>query len=272
MYLRSCCTVVDKNKLRHILKSNPFKVCVVIPHFEHHRQIDKVLERVIRFSESVVIVDDGSSEPVQRIVEDIISRYPTATLLRHASNQGKGVAVQTAMRYAIDHGYTHAIQIDADGQHCIEDLPRLINLMQISPRAIICGRPVFDESIPAVRYYGKKLTDWWVNLQTLSREIADSMCGYRGYPLAQVVQIMDSHSSKTIGHGMDFDVGMIVHAYWAGVPIRYFNTKVTYPKDGVSHFHYVRDNIAMTRMHLSLALGMLRRLPALVSRRRTPYR
>jgi len=254
------------------LNTSNFKACVVIPHFEHHRQLDDVMKRLSLFDIDVVVVDDGSSESSYRAVETIVGRYPVAILLRHMSNQGKGVAVQTAMRYALDKGLSHAIQIDADGQHCIEDLPCLLKLMQISPTAIISGRPVFDHTIPVVRYYGKKMTDWWVNLQTLSCEIADSMCGFRGYPLAATVEIIDSQSSESIGRGMDFDVGMIVHAYWAGVPVRYFLTQVTYPDDGVSHFHYVRDNVVMTRMHLLLGLGMIRRIPALIARRRARYR
>jgi len=218
-----------------------------------------------------VVVDDGSSAASYTSVQAIVRQYPTTTLLRHDENLGKGESVQTALRFAANEGYTHAIQLDADGQHCIEDLPRMIELMRTSPTAIVCGLPKFDHTIPTVRYYAKKMTDWWVNLQTLSRDIADSMCGYRGYPLETTVRILNRYSASSIGRGMDFDVGMIVHACWEGVPVRYFRTRVIYPDDGVSHFHYVRDNIAMTRMHFSLAIAMPGHIPALIARRRSAF-
>jgi len=231
-----------------------------------------VLSRVDHFQIPTVVVDDGSSATSYTQVQALVRNHTGTTLLRHELNQGKGESVQSALRYAANAGYTHAIQLDADGQHCIEDLPRMIDLMRVSPTAIVCGLPQFDHSIPAVRFYAKKMTDWWVNLQTLSRDIADSMCGYRGYPLEKTVNILNRYSANSIGRGMDFDVGMIVHACWEGVPVRYFRTRVIYPDDGVSHFHYVRDNIAMTRMHFSLAIAMPGRIPALISRRRSAFR
>lgn len=238
--------------------------CIVVPHFEHQLQLISFLPSVVALGYPIIIVDDGSTDAAYDRLNAFVGDFDRVELLRHDQNQGKGAAVQTGFRHALERGYTHAVQIDADGQHAIEDIPRMIHLMQVSPEALVTGLPVFDQSIPAVRYYGKKLTDWWVVLQTLSFDIADSMCGFRGYPLISAVRIMDTHS---IGKGMDFDVEFIVHAYWMKMPIRYMQTRVNYPAGGVSHFNYLRDNVVMTRMHFRLALGMLVRLPGLLARR-----
>ncbi len=240
------------------------RTCIVVPHFEHHVQLSSILPNLTALGYPVIVVDDGSSRESRASVEKLVRQHDAVELIRHERNQGKGAAVQTGFRHALACGFSHAVQIDADGQHAVQDVPRMVQLMQISPEALVTGLPEFDESIPAIRYYGKKLTDWWVILQTLSFSIADSMCGFRGYPLIPAVRIMDTHS---IGKGMDFDVEFIVHAYWAKIPIRYMRTRVNYPAGGVSHFDYIRDNLVMTRMHFRLALGMLVRLPDLLRRR-----
>jgi len=250
--------------LRILMRKVANRNCIVIPHYEHHHQLESFLPELTQLGYPVIVVDDGSGDVSYANLQSLAARLQKIEVLSHEQNQGKGAAVQTGFRHALKSGYTHAVQIDADGQHAIKDVPRMLHLMQVSPQAVVTGLPIFDQSMPAVRRYGKKLTDWWVYLQTLSFAIADSMCGFRGYPLICAVRIMDTHS---IGKGMDFDVEFIVHAYWAGVPIRYMPTKVNYPADGVSHFHYLRDNLLITRMHFRLVLGMLLRLPDLLTRR-----
>jgi hypothetical protein len=167
------------------------------------------------------------------------------------------------MRAALAAGYTHALQVDADGQHTLTDVPQFIEAARSSPQAVICGYPVFDGSIPKVRFYGRYLTHALVWLQTLSFEIKDSMCGFRLYPLAAVATLMQRH---TIGPRMDFDTDILVRLYWQNVPTRWLPTQVSYPLDGVSHFRMVLDNLRMTALHLRLIGGMLLRLPLLLWR------
>lgn len=189
---------------------------------------------------------------------------PHTSVLRLPVNGGKGAAMLAGFAAAWQLGYSHGLQIDADGQHALGDIPAFLEAARRQPRALICGRPVFDRSMPALRHYGRYLTHVLVWLNTLSRSIPDSMCGFRVYPLEPVMALM---AEEYIGRRMDFDVEIIVRMYWRGVPMQWLPTRVTYPADGVSHFRLVRDNGRMIALQLRLLCGMLRRLPRLLQRR-----
>ena len=168
------------------------------------------------------------------------------------------------MRTASTRGYTHAVQIDADGQHTVSDVTRFLNEARQHPDAVICGRPIFDASIPRSRYYGRYLTHSLVWLETLSFELVDTMCGFRVYPLAATLALIDRAGCRP---RMDFDTEVLVRLHWRGVRTRWLETQVRYPLDGVSHYRMFRDNVRMTRLHISLLLGMLVRLPLLLWRK-----
>jgi glycosyltransferase involved in cell wall biosynthesis len=240
-----------------------FNVCVVIPVYNHEHAIGTVVSQLRAQGLPVVLVDDGCgpacAEELQRL-----SKLPEVTLLRHEVNRGKGAAVITGFHAAAKLGFTHAIQVDADGQHTLSDARRFIEAAREAPDAVICGRPVFDASIPKARYYGRYLTHGMVWLQTLSFDIIDSMCGFRLYPLSAALDLMD-HSH--IGARMDFDSEIIVRLHWRQVPMRWLDTRVSYPLDGVSHFRMFLDNVRMTTLHIRLTLGMLIRLPVLLWRK-----
>src|SRR5690606_7671316 len=104
---------------------------------------------------------------------------------KHTRNRGKGAAVKTGFCYARILGFSHAIQIDADGQHDSAAVSQFVEVSKSNPDTIICGHPLFDESAPKVRLYGRKVTDFWVALETLSFAVKDSLCGFRVYPLDQ---------------------------------------------------------------------------------------
>jgi glycosyltransferase involved in cell wall biosynthesis len=186
------------------------------------------------------------------------------TLLRLPVNGGKGAAVMAGLRAARRAGFTHALQIDADGQHTLADVTRFVEEARRHPDAVICGCPVFDDSIPKARYYGRYLTHAMVWLETLSFDIRDSMCGFRLYPLQAVT---DLTTRAKIGARMDFDTDILVRLHWRGVPTRWIATSVSYPTDGVSHFRMFFDNVRMTSLHVRLTLGMLVRSPVLLWRK-----
>lgn len=240
-----------------------FSACAVIPVYNHERAIAAVFEGVSAQGLHVFLVDDGCNEACRRELQRL-STAPHATLLRHESNQGKGAAVITGMRAAHRRGFTHALQIDADGQHTLADVGRFVDEAHMHPDCVVCGYPVFDASIPAVRYYGRYLTHAMVWLQTLSFEIRDSMCGFRLYPLAAVEALL---AKSGVGARMDFDTEIIVRLHWREVPMRWIATQVRYPVDGVSHFRMFYDNVRMTSLHVRLTLGMLLRLPMLLWRK-----
>ncbi|GAB7127066.1 glycosyltransferase family 2 protein [Silvimonas sp. JCM 19000] len=238
------------------------KLCAVIPVYNHERAVGAVVAALRALDLPVLLVDDGSSAACAAVL-DQLAQQTGVTLERLPHNQGKGVAVLSGFRAAHALGYSHAIQIDSDGQHDTRDLPRMIAAAQAHPDAVIAGYPIYDASVPKVRLYGRYATHIWVWLNTLSLRIKDSMCGLRLYPLATTLALA---ARAHIGRRMDFDTEILVRLDWRGVPIVNVPVHVSYPSDGVSHFDVLRDNIRISLMHGRLFLGMLLRLPLLLAR------
>ncbi len=240
-------------------------ICAVIPVYNHGAAIGAVVRAVLGHGLPCVLVDDGSDAECARVLADIALMCPErVALTRLPVNQGKGGAMMAGLLLALQRGYTHALQIDADGQHNVQDVPAFLALSQLYPDRVICGCPVYDESVPKGRLYGRYLTHVWVWINTLSFAIQDSMCGFRVYPLASTVALIESTS---IGRRMDFDVEILVRLHWRGIGIVNLPTRVSYPSDGVSHFRVLLDNVLISRMHAKLFLGMLLRMPALLWRK-----
>ncbi len=243
-----------------------FVPCSVIPVYNHEGTVARVLEAVRAAGLPCFLVDDGSRPECARELARLAARTEHTRLLRLPENRGKGHAVMVGFEAAAAQGFTHVLQVDADGQHSLEDIPRLIDDARDHPDALVCGQPIFDASMPAVRRYGRYLTHALVWLETLSLDIPDSLCGFRVYPLRAVMKLV---REEHIGARMDFDVEILVRLYWRHVPLRWLSTRVVYPLDGISHFRLLRDNARMVGLQLRLLSGMLWRLPALVSRKLT---
>ena len=243
-----------------------FRPVAVIPVYNHGEAIGGVVARVRDGGLRCLLVDDGSSAPCAAVL-DALARSPDVMLVRLPRNQGKGGAMMAGLRAAAAAGYTHALQIDADGQHDAGDIPAFLERARQSPSAVICGTPVYDESIPKVRYYGRYASHFWLWLCSLSFAIRDSMCGFRVYPLASVVPLLDS---ARLGRRMDFDPEVLVRLHWRGVEMVNLPTRVTYPRDGVSHFRYGFDNLLIVAMYVRLFFGMLLRAPLLLWRKLVP--
>ena len=240
------------------------RFCCVIPIYDHGATIRALVAALAAHGLPIYIVDDGSGEATQAELVRVREAFPQVRLFRLAQNRGKGAAVVHGMRQARADGMTHALQIDADGQHDPGDVPRFIARATERPDAVICGQALFDHSIPKARFYGRYLTHFMVWIETLSFEIRDSMCGFRLYPLASAGALIDQ---GVIPARMDFDTGMLVRLAWRGVPIENLPTRVVYPTGGISHFRMVRDNLRLTLMHALLVCGMLGRLPLLLRRK-----
>lgn len=246
------------------------KLCAVIPVYNHGAAIGAVAQAVRAHGLPVLLVDDGSEPGCAAVLDALHAAEPADTLLvRLSENQGKGGAMMAGMREASRLGYTHALQIDADGQHDTADVPRFVQLARENPTTLICGTPIYDASVPKGRLYGRYITHVWVWINTLSLAIRDSMCGFRVYPLPPTLALIDS---VRIGRRMDFDVEVLVRLFWRGHAILNVPTRVSYPIDGVSHFDVVRDNVRISRMHARLFFGMLVRLPLLLWRKVVPAR
>lgn len=208
-----------------------------------------------------IIVDDGSDEQSLAALKRIQANSPSIYLYQHGHNRGKGAAIKTGICHARALGFTHAIQIDADGQHNIDDIDAFVSVSQQYPESIICGKPVYDQSVPKARRYGRKITDFWVALETLSFKIKDSLCGFRAYPITSTEKVFDHYY---IGNRMDVDTEMLVKACWLDIDLQFIDTLVIYPEHNISHFNYLRDNLLLIKLHTRLMLGMLIRSPKLI--------
>jgi glycosyltransferase involved in cell wall biosynthesis len=240
------------------------KVIAVIPVYNHERAVPAVAEALRAHGLPVILVDDGSNETCRRSLEALVARTGDR-LVRLDVNGGKGAAVIAGLRAARAAGFSHALQVDADGQHDLGDVPRFLAASAADPAAVICGKPVFDASIPRVRLLSRYITHVLVWLQTLSlREVRDSMCGFRLYPIDAVLEVVDRDG---VGRRMDFDVELLVKLSWRGHRMTWLDTHVRYPADGLSHFRMLLDNLLLARMHVRLVAGMLWRAPRLVARR-----
>jgi glycosyltransferase involved in cell wall biosynthesis len=236
------------------------KACVVVPHFDHVEQFRVLLPELLALHIPLIVVDDASPlESADALARSLEAMAPDAVLIRHSINLGKGGAVMTGLRAARECGYTHAVQIDADGQHDCRDVPLLCAAAQASPDTLICGEPLFAD-ISALRYYARYITLYLIWLETLSTEIRDALCGLRLYPLKPIADLL---KRSTLPKRMAFDPEILVRAVWAGIPLKFVPIHVQYPENGRSHFHYVRDNLEIAWMHTRLLFGMLIRIPRL---------
>ena len=245
-----------------------FRPCVLIPCYNHGAMMASVLARLAPCDLPGLGVDDGSDETTRRTLEDLAADHPQITLLRLAENSGKGAAVMQGLKACSARGFTHAVQVDADGQHAIEDIPRLLALAERHPDALISGQPVYDDSIPRSRLYGRWITHVWVWIETLSLQLKDSMCGFRVYPVSPTLRLA---AREPLGKRMDFDTEVMVRLYWQGNTSVFLPTRVTYPQDGLSHFDALKDNVRISLMHTRLFFGMLPRMPGLLFRRRRQH-
>lgn len=241
-----------------------FKPCAVIPTCNHVSALPTIIERLQALGLTVWVVDDGSNPEPAAALDQLAAGNPQLRLLRHASNQGKGAAVISGLKAAAAAGFTHALQVDADGQHDLHDAPALLTAAAAKPAAMVTGIPRYDASVPRHRYYARYLTHVWVWIETLSLELRDTMCGFRVYPLAACVALF---AASRIGRRMDFDTEVMVRLYWQGLEVVQLPTKVTYPAGGFSNFRALEDNLRISAMHTRLFFGMLWRSPMLLWRR-----
>jgi glycosyltransferase involved in cell wall biosynthesis len=240
-----------------------FSPMVVVPVYNHGGAIGAMVDGILPHGVPCLLVDDGSAADCAAVMDALAAAHPgQVSLLRLPRNLGKGGAVMAGLREAARLGHSHALQIDADGQHDPAEIPGFLAEARAHPEALVSGCPVYDESIPKGRLYGRYATHVWIWINTLSFEIRDSMCGYRVYPLPPTVALLDS---VQLGERMDFDCEVLVRMHWRGTRMRNRPTRVTYPSDGVSHFDVLRDNLRISRMHAKLFFGMLLRLPSILA-------
>jgi hypothetical protein len=175
--------------------------------------------------------------------------------------------VLDGLAQAAAEGFSHVLTMDSDGQHPADRIDAFMAASAATPEAMILGEPVFDASAPSIRVKGRKVSNWWANLETLWSGIHDSLFGFRVYPIAPLLRLMRASFWM---RRFDFDVEAVVRLSWAGVPAQNLPAAVRYftaAEGGVSHFNYWRDNVLLSSMHIRLFLGFVVRLPLLIFRR-----
>ncbi len=238
-----------------------FKPCVIIPVFNHHLNIESIVESILEQELTCILLDDGSDIDCKNTLSNLAQKH-NVKLLRWEKNRGKGAVVCDGIKYAHLDGYTHALQIDADGQHNTNDIPKLIKKAKNNPSSVISAWRAYSD-MPKSRRNGRRITDLWVWINTLSLCIKDSMCGLRMYPLKETYDLLTQHS---VCQRMDFDTDILVRLYWKGLDVKHIQTHTTYSNDISSHFKLWNDNLRISKMHTRLFFGMLVRIPSLISR------
>ena len=238
---------------------------VLIPSFNTGPVLTQTVRDACAAWPDVYVVIDGSTDGSAEAVAELDA--PGLRVLALRRNSGKGAAILRGLRALAADGFTHAITLDADGQHPTAMIPAFAAASRAQPGAMILGVPQFGPDAPALRVGGRRISNGWVGVETLWAGIGDSLFGFRVYPVAPLLRIMERTRWM---RRYDFDAEAAVRLCWAGVrpvnipaAVRY----LTPAEGGVTHFRYGRDNALLTWMHLRLMLGFLRRLPWLAWRR-----
>lgn len=227
---------------------------------------------VLEHWDDVFVVIDGSTDRSDADLESLAGQHGRLRIHRLPVNQGKGSAVLAGIALAEAEGFTHALTMDSDGQHPADYIRRFMEAGAAHPEAMVLGEPVFDASAPALRVNGRKISNWWANLETGWWGIHDSLFGMRLYPIAALREVF---TKTAFARRFDFDPEVAVRLCWHGVPVINLKTPVRYltaEEGGVSQFRYLRDNTLLTGMHIRLFLGFLARIPLLIRRGKNPLR
>jgi glycosyltransferase involved in cell wall biosynthesis len=237
---------------------------VLIPSYNAGAKVYETVAQARAHWNPVWVVVDGSTDGTAAALQDMAAQDDGLRVFVLPQNQGKGAAVLYGLDQAAQQGYTHALCMDSDGQHPANLIEAFMECSQATPAAMVLGVPVFDASAPALRVWGRKISNWWANLETLWAGIGDSLYGFRVYPVDPLRSVMRGQRWM---RRFDFDPEAAVRLCWQGVPPINLPAPVKYlqaHEGGVSHFNYRRDNLLLTWMHIRLMVGFVLRLPVLV--------
>ena len=240
---------------------------VLIPSYNPGEKVYETVSSARQYWNPVWVVVDGSTDDSAEGLRAMAVEDAGLRLMILPHNQGKGAAVLHGLDQATAEGFSHVLTMDSDGQHPSDRIPAFMAASLAQPAAMILGVPVFDADAPSLRVKGRQVSNAWADLETLWAGIGDSLFGFRVYPVEPLRQVM--RRQPWMRH-FDFDPEAVVRLCWRGVkpvnlpaPVRYYRID----EGGVSHFHYLRDNLLLSWMHARLFLGFVLRLPLLLARR-----
>ncbi len=237
---------------------------VLIPSYNSGAKVYETVAQARAQWSPVWVVIDGSTDGTTAVLQDMAVQDAGLRVMVLPHNQGKGAAVLHGLDQAAMQGFTHVLCMDSDGQHPAQLIPSFMQCSQSTPAAMVLGVPVFDASAPALRVQGRKISNWWANLETLWAGIGDSLYGFRVYPVEPLRAVMQGQRWM---RRFDFDPEAAVRLCWRGVPPVNLPAPVKYllaHEGGVSHFNYRRDNLLLSWMHFRLMIGFGLRLPLLI--------
>lgn len=248
---------------------------VLIPSYNTGTKLEETIRAARAVWAPVWVVIDGSTDGSAAAALALAAGDPALRVIIRPRNGGKGAALYEGLCEAAARSFSHVLTLDADGQHPVRLIPEFMASSRGHPEALVLGLPIFDDTAPKIRLAGRRIANWWCNLETLWSGIGDCLCGFRVYPVAALRHIMDE---TRFMRGFDFEPEAAIRLSWAGhpvinlpAPIRYF----TAAEGGISHFRYGRDNLILAFMYARLFGGFLMRLPLLLTglkARRKPYR
>lgn len=220
------------------------KFAFLVPFYNHPQNIKALIAALKAYELPVIVVDDGSNEASKLILAEL-ERADDILLLTRAQNGGKGIAMKDGFKFALERGFSHVLQIDADFQHDAALIGEFLRQSRAHPQSIVCANPIYGDDAPRSRVYGRKITNFWVAINTLSLGVKDAMCGFRVYPLERLKKA----AAKSKTNRMEFDIEILVNAVRQGISVRWIDTYVRYENGGVSHFKMLRDNALISLMH-----------------------
>jgi len=232
---------------------------VILPSYNSGPLLTRTALAVLAVWQPVWVVLDGSTDASGEEISALARVHDGLRVIPLKQNCGKGAATLAAMREARTAGFTHVLVMDADGQHPANTVKEFMEISAQNPQAMILGEPVFGPDAPPERVKGRRIGNGFANFETLGGGLHDSLFGFRIYPLAPAVRIMDSIRTA---RRFDFDTELAVRLFWAGVQPINRAVPVLYPPretGGVTHFKYLRDNLLLAGTHTRLCLSLLPR-------------
>lgn len=227
-----------------------FKPCIVVPCYRHFDVLKRNIEQIAAFNVDVFVVNDGNNETVVNDFKEFIKSLDNVYVIDNEHNLGKGGSMTKAFKLCFEKGYSHVLQIDADGQQKVEMINVFLEQAKNNLDKLILGTPIYS-NVPKHRLISRYITHFWVSIELGIFKIVDSMCGMRVYPLDKTYSLI---THRAIGSRMDFDTDIFVRLYWSGVDFIEQGVEVLYYENGVSNFAPFKDNLRISIMHTKLCV------------------
>jgi glycosyltransferase involved in cell wall biosynthesis len=234
------------------------KLCALIPVYNNSGTIVDVIERTRTVLEpDILVVSDGCTDG-----SDDLAKKTGVNLVGYEDNKGKGYAIRYGLKEALKKGFTHALVLDADGQHLPEEIPRMTDAFWAFPERLWVGVRIMEpEKTPVSSRRGRSISNFWTSINGWQR-CFDAQSGFRIYPIEETLALNCRED------GFAFEMEVLVRASWSGLKIGHIDIDVFYPREGrVSHFDPKRDNLASSLSSFKLFWGMVVRAPLLTFRK-----